>query len=106
MNIPPKFVSYNIPPFQPLYKPEPMHKHISLNEKKSNYFGNLVDNQFKFKEFLHKPLFTQYRLKRNVDYELNCIYCKSRNVITSDIFELQRCHDCNREYVPKVLELK
>ena len=60
MNIPLKFVSYNIPPFKPMYKPKPMHKHISLNEKKSNYFGNLVDNQFKFKEFLHKPLFTQY----------------------------------------------
>jgi len=106
MNIPPKFVPYNIPQFKPLYKPEPIPVHIYLNEKKSNYFENLIDNQSKFKNFLNKPLFREYRLKRSIDYEMNCIYCKSSNVITSQIFELQKCHNCNKEYVPKVLELK
>ena len=104
MNIPPRYVPYNISQSSPLYKPHPIYK--SLVEKKSEYYDNFLDNDEKFRRFLTKPLFTQYKLKRNVDYELNCIYCKSFNTITSDVFELQKCNDCNKEYAPKVLELK
>jgi hypothetical protein len=106
MNIPPRFIPYNSHQSTPLYRPSPIFKNISIDEKNSEYYDNFLDNNIKFRTFLTRPLFTQYILKRNVDYELNCIYCKSVNTITSDIFELQKCNDCNKEYVPKVLELK
>lgn len=80
---------------------------IKEMEERANYYSKLVDNHKIMKEFNSKPLFFRYNLrKKNVEYDLKCNLCKSTNVYMSDIFELLRCNGCNKETIPKVLEMK
>ena len=83
----------------PLYKP--------IIRQPNDFFSKFEENQIQFQKFLTKPLFTAYNpINKNKTYEQKCIYCSSSKVIMSSIFEFQKCHDCNKEYVPKVLELR
>ena len=70
----------NIPNYKPLYKPV--------------YVPS------------YKPIYKIIKLRRNIDYEMKCIYCKSTEVIMSSKLELQYCCNCNSNYIPKILELK
>lgn len=93
----------------PLYKPF-IHQPIIHQPPKfqsNELYNKFEENQKQFQKFLTKPLFTSYKpIDKSKTYEQKCIYCSSSKVIMSDILELQRCHDCNKEYVPKVLELR
>ncbi len=44
--------------------------------------------------------------KFNKSYEMICQYCKSKNVILHDIYELQKCLNCNMQYIPNIEKLK
>lgn len=70
----------NIPNYKPLYKPV--------------YVPS------------YKPIYKPIKLRKNIDYEMKCIYCKSTEVIMSLKLELQHCSNCNSNYIPKILELK
>ncbi len=76
-------------------------------EERIRFFDSLkVNNEF-LKMINSKPLFQGLQIRdKNTEYEMKCILCKSTNVIMSDKYVLQRCHSCNKEYIPKVLELK
>ena len=98
-------LNMNIPIYKPiLFKPieNPLNKY-----EQNDLYNKFEENQKQFQKFLTKPVFTSYKpIKRNQSYEMKCIYCSSSKIIMSEIFELQKCHDCNKEYVPKVLELR
>lgn len=76
-------------------------------EERIKFFDNLKVNQEILKSFNSKPLFQGLQIRdKNKEYEMRCKLCKSYDIIMSDIFVLQRCHTCNKEYIPNVLELK
>jgi hypothetical protein len=78
----------NIPNYKPLYKPVYLPSSIPV------YLPS------------NKPVYQPIKLRRNIDYEMKCIYCKSTEVIMSSKLELQYCCNCNSNYIPKILELK
>ena len=93
-------LNMNIPIYKPFIPQSPKFESSEL-------YNKFEDNQKQFQKFLTKPLFTSYTpISKNKTYEMKCIYCSSSKVIMSNIFEFQKCHDCNKEYVPKVLELR
>ena len=59
------------------------------------------DNLINFKLFLNKKLFSNLKLIET-NYEMNCIYCDNKNIIMSSKYVLQRCNNCNKEYIPKI----
>jgi hypothetical protein len=87
-----------------IYKP---NNEYMRNEERINYFNKMIDNQEIMKKINSRPLFINYNLrKKDITYDIKCIFCKGTSVYMSDYLELQRCIKCCKEYVPKVIELK
>ena len=64
-------------------------------------YENFEEKLIIYKNFLTKKLFSNLELINNSNnYNLMCIYCNNKDVIMSSKYVLQRCHKCNKEYIP------
>jgi hypothetical protein len=70
-----------------------------IDELKENMHHRLILSR----EFLNKNLFTNLEILTDKNkYDMECIYCKNKNIIMSSKYVLQRCNKCNKEYIPNI----